>query len=237
VADSPYPLLVLPAAPALAQTRAAGTALRAAAAGRPAAFTVQAADRFGNPCDHLEAAELEAAQVIQARLLFTGGGGLGGGADELRVECGVRPGGRWECEYTAGAPGLYVLEVTTAAAAPQPGASAAGGACWRHVQGSPFGLRVAGGDGGGSRAEPGECDAGGSGEGAGAAGVRDVVGWWGEVARRVYEAVDGCAEGFGEADGEAQGQTRPAGPEAAFVAVGLWFRGWAGSLGVLELNA
>ncbi|KAI8475786.1 MAG: hypothetical protein J3K34DRAFT_456142 [Monoraphidium minutum] len=209
VADSPYPLLVLPGAPAPARCTADGAGSRAAAAGAPAAFSVAARDAFGNACRGLRARELAASLQLRARLVAGGGGG-----GEVAVACAPRDGGVWECEFVAPRPGLFVLEVTARAAAP-----AAAAAGWRHVRGSPFGVRVApaAAAGGG---EGGVGSSGGATGSGGAAGVRDVVAWWGEVARRAYGAEDGDTGAF---DGAGEGLSGGGGgaavaPEAEFVA-------------------
>lgn len=58
VADSPYPLRVAPAPPALRACEAEGPGRRAAVCGAEAGFWVQARDAYDNICSTLSAGEL-----------------------------------------------------------------------------------------------------------------------------------------------------------------------------------
>ncbi|KIZ07366.1 hypothetical protein MNEG_0592 [Monoraphidium neglectum] len=220
VADSPYPLRVLPGPPCAARCTAEGAGRRAAAAGERATFSVVARDAFGNACDGLSAAALAAALPLSMQLV-AGGGGAGA---VTAVESAPGDGGRWQCAFTAERAGLYVLEVMalaatgpaapiTAPAGERPGGSDGGGAgpggAWRHVRGSPFGVRVSDACAGGAEARASAKQG---------AGVRDVVGWWGEVAAREYGAGDGDMTGFDNTGSGADPSAADSAPEAAFVA-------------------
>jgi len=234
VADSPYPLLVLPGPPSLFQTTTSGAAHRTATATQPAAFTVQARDALGNPCDNLAASELTAALRLRARLRAGGAEGVG----DIGVVCLAQGGGKWECAYSVQQPGLYVLEVLVGEAAAgeveggqAPRTAAGGGGSggvegkderasgWRHVRGSPSGVRVV-------EALP-AASAGAESAGGRPVLVRDVVSWWGEVSRREFGGMDGSMEGF---EGAGEAAHAAATPEASFVEV-RWVWVWGGAGG------
>jgi hypothetical protein len=123
------------------------------------------------------------------------------------VQSQALPGGRYSCSYTApAAAGLYVLEVTSKG---------------RHLQGSPFSVRV----------DDNQPSDNSSSSGGSCWSQRqqqlDRSGWWGEKARTAYAAVDGSLDGFEERynscfnNGDSSG-TGPAGltgPEAEMVKV------------------
>jgi hypothetical protein len=233
VADSPYPVRVLPGAPDAGKTTVHGAGARRAAAGAPARFTVQARDAFGNACAGLAPAELPRALPLRAALLAGARG-----AAAAPVACVPGEGGAWECSYDTPGPGLYVLELlvalagASALAAPAEGpapvsSGAAGAARWRHVRGGPFGVRAVD-----AAAGAGPAAAGPPGAAAAAAPPprppRDVVAWWGAVARAEYAAADGDMAGFEEAaetgdsgDGGGAAGAAAGRPDAAYLEVGL----------------
>jgi hypothetical protein len=205
VADSPYPIKVLPGCLSSAHTTTAGPGLKAAAPGAAATFRVQGRDAFGNACEVLPAAALASALPLRAALLAGAGGSVA-----AEVACVPQDGGYWECSYVAPHAGLFVLEVQVGLL--PGGGGGEGSARWRHVHGGPFGVRVA--------ATPAGAEAGGSARvSATAARPRDMVAWWGEVARAEYGDADGDMAGFDEQEEGRKADKASVTPEAAFVEV------------------
>eukprot|EP00878_Enallax_costatus_P035213 GHUV01039218.1.p1 GENE.GHUV01039218.1~~GHUV01039218.1.p1 ORF type:complete len:211 (+),score=52.32 GHUV01039218.1:306-938(+) len=122
VADSPYPIKILPGPSSARHSTVSGPGRYAATAGATADFSVQVKDASGNGYEMMEESA-EGLLDLQAQLL---------GSNTLPVAAVViKPtaGGCYQCSYTApAAAGLYVLEVT---------------ANGRHLRGSPFSVKVA----------------------------------------------------------------------------------------------
>lgn len=111
MAQSPYPLRVLPARPLLCRSVAGGAGRSSAVAGRPAEFEVAAHDEYGNRWFG-EPAALAAAIPLEA-LLSSGGA-------EVAVAVQPTRDGRFLCSYT-GRPCRCICSG---------GSSAAWDACW-----------------------------------------------------------------------------------------------------------
>ncbi|KAK9842203.1 hypothetical protein WJX81_000327 [Elliptochloris bilobata] len=116
VAESPYPLRVLPGRPEPRRCTLCGAGRRAAVAGAAAEFCVEARDCHGNRC--LDAA-LEEGLPLEVE--------LSSGAHSCEVVVSRQGNGCWLCVYTPPAPGFYRLELRS---------------CGVPLGGSPFSVQM-----------------------------------------------------------------------------------------------
>uniref|UniRef100_A0A383V7D2 MORN repeat-containing protein n=1 Tax=Tetradesmus obliquus TaxID=3088 RepID=A0A383V7D2_TETOB len=243
VADSPYPTRLLPGPPSARHSTVSGPGRHTATAGALAAFYVTARDAHGNCYDTnwsssrsfdadtaaavdvsdgssagceaaggssrvkhcLSAEQLQEQLPLQAQLL--GSNTLPAAA----VQVLPLPGGHYRCSYTApAAAGRYVLEVTS---------------CGRHLQGSPFAVKVtepqnAALDAAAVTATPSNSTTSSSSSEPRTQQQQqlDKSLWWREVARAAYAAVDGSLDGFDErANNPAAAAAGLSGPEADMI--------------------
>ncbi|KAI7844470.1 hypothetical protein COHA_001973 [Chlorella ohadii] len=103
VAQSPYPLRVLPARPATKRCTVEGSGRSAAVAGRPAEFAVQVCDEFGNRWSG-PPEQLERLLPLEAS--------LSSGNAELELSLEPTSDGLYRCTYTAPEPGFWRLHIS-----------------------------------------------------------------------------------------------------------------------------
>ena len=169
VAESPYPVRVLPGPPASRRCQVVwgGEGRRSAPAGTPLSLSVVAVDAFGNAW---RAGKL--AEALPLRVAVTGGpgGGLEGEEGNTEVEAADGGKGAFQLQLTVRKPGMYRLELWSGKVA---------------LGDSPYALRI----------EEGVAAAAAAAE-AGGAQVDDLARRWAGIAASAFKEVDGADEGF-----------------------------------------